>query len=140
MAPGSATPEIRRQYLVLAQLAALVARYDREAAETIFAPVAESAPVLFDDRLGLTEEAGAILEAAAAFDPRAALAIVDALPADPKPKQGPGPGSPPVFRPRVNEKARLAVARVLALPAGARRREALRVPGQPDLWPAVLDD
>ena len=39
----SATLEIRQHYLVLAQLAALVARYDREAAETIFAPVAEDA-------------------------------------------------------------------------------------------------
>ena len=139
-AARSAEPEIRRQYLIVAQLAALVARFDREAAETIFAPVAGTAPALFDDRLGLTDEAGAILEATAAFDPRAALAIVDALPADPKPKQGPSTGGPPSFAPRVNEKARLAVARSLALPLGARLREALRIPGQPDLWPAVLDE
>jgi Carboxypeptidase regulatory-like domain len=136
----SAAPEIQRQYLVVAQLAALVARYDREAAETIFAPVAENAQALIDDRFDLTKEAGAILQAAAAFDPRAALAMIDALPADPEPKQGSRPGSPPAFAPRINEKARLAVARALALPPGARRREALRVPGQPDLWPAALDD
>ena len=115
-------------YLVLAQLAALVARYDREAAETIFAPVAENAPALIDDRFDLSDEAGAILQAAAAFDPRAALAMVDALPEDPEPKQGPRPGRPPAFTPRIKEKARLAVARALALPPGARRREALAGP------------
>jgi Carboxypeptidase regulatory-like domain len=79
-------------------------------------------------------------KAAAAFDPRAALAMIDALPTDPEPKQVPRPGGPPAIMPRVNEKARLAVARALALPPGARLREALRVPGQPDLWPAMLDD
>ena len=79
-------------------------------------------------------------KAAAAFDPRAALAMIDALPADPDPAQVPRPGGPPAITPRVNEKARLAVARALALPSGVRLREALRVPGQPDLWPAVLDD
>ena len=82
----------------------------------------------------------AILQAAAAFDPRAALAMVDALPDDPEPKPAPGRARPPAFAPRVKEKARLAVARALALPPGARRREALRIPGQLDLWPAVLDD
>jgi hypothetical protein len=136
----SAAPQIRRQYLVVAQLGALVARYDRDAAETIFAPVAENAQALIDDRFDLRDEAGAILQAAAAYDPRTALAMIDALPADAEPRQGPGPGSPPAFAPRINEKARLAVARALALPPGARLREALRVPGQPDLWPAALDD
>ena len=138
--PWSAAPEIRRQYLVIAQLAALVVRYDREAADTIFAPVAENAQALIDDRFDLSNEAGAILEAAAAFDPRAALAMIEALPEDPEPKQGRRPGGLPAFTPRTNEKARLAIARALALPPRARRREALRVPGRPDLWPAVLDD
>ena len=66
--------------------------------------------------------------------------MIDALPEDPEPKPAPRPGRPPAFTPRAKEKARLAVARALALPPGARRREALRVPGQFDLWPAVLDD
>jgi hypothetical protein len=134
-AHGSATLETRQHDLVLAQLAALVARYDREAAETIFAPVADDAQALITYNFDLIEEGGAILQAAAAFDPRAALALIDALPEDPEPKQG-----PPAFAPRAKEKARLAVARALALSPGARRREALRGPGQFDLWPAALDD
>ena len=130
---GWATLENRQHDLVLARLAALVARYDREAAETIFAPVADGA--LLNSNSDLIEEAGAILQAAAAFDPRAALALIDALPEDPEPKRG-----PPDFAPRAKEKARLAVARALTLPPGARRREALSGPGQFDLWPAALDD
>jgi hypothetical protein len=35
--------------------------------------------------------------------------------------------------------ARLALARALAMPPELRRREALRTPGQPDLWPTALD-
>jgi hypothetical protein len=140
VAPGSATPQVRQQYLVLAELAALVARYDREAAETVFAPVAENAQALIDDRLGLGNEAGAILQSAALFDPRAALAMLDALPEDPEPRQESRPDRPPIFTPRTRQTARLAVARALALSPAARRREALRVPGQFDLWPAMLDD
>jgi hypothetical protein len=138
--PGSASSEIQRQYLALAQLAALVARYDREAAETIFAPVAENAQALIDDRFGLSDEAGAILRAAAAFDPRAALAMVDALSEDPGPKPAQRPGAPPAFSPRTKEKARLEFARALALPPAIGRREALRSPGSFDLWPTALDD
>ena len=140
MTPGSTTPEIRQQYLVIAQLAALVARYDVEAARTIFAPVAENAQALFDDHLGLTNETSATLQAAATFDPRAALAMIDAMPEDPEPKERPRSGGPPAFTPRTKEKARLAFARALALPPAARLREALRVPGQFNLWPSVLDD
>ena len=47
----------------------LVARYDRDAALTIFAPVAENARSLIDDRFNLSNEAAAILQAAALFDP-----------------------------------------------------------------------
>jgi hypothetical protein len=42
--------------------------------------------------------------------------------------------------PRVKEKARLVVARALALPVAIRRREALRTAEQFDLWPGVLDE
>jgi hypothetical protein len=139
-AVGSPTSQIRRNYRIVAQLAALVARYDREAAATIFAPVAENARALIDDRFNLSNEAAAILQAAALFDPRAAQAMLDALPDDPEPEPGTRPGRPMTLTPRIKQTARLAVARVLALPPGARRREALRVPGQFDLWPAVLDD
>ncbi len=66
--------------------------------------------------------------------------MVDALSEDPEPEPGRRPGGPPAFSPRTKEKARLVVARALALPPAIRRREALRVPGQFDLWPAVLDD
>jgi hypothetical protein len=139
-AVGSPTSQIRRNYRNVAQLAALVARYDRDAALTIFAPVADNARALIDDRFNLSNEAAAILQAAALFDPRAAQAMLDALPDDPEPEQGTAPGRPTTLTPRVKQTARLAVARVLALPPRARRREALRVPGQFDLWPAVLDD
>jgi hypothetical protein len=141
---GSPTPEIRRNYLIVAQLAALVARYDRDAAETIFVPVAENARALIDDRFNLGDEAAALLQAAALFNPRAALAMLDALPEDPEPTPvtgtGTGPGRPPAITPRIKQTARLVVARALALPPGARRREALRGPGPFDLWPAMLDD
>jgi len=140
MPPGSITPEIRRQYLAIAQLAALVARYDVEAARTIFAPVAENAQTLFDEPFGLTNEASATLLAAAAFDPRAALAMIDAMSDDPEPKERPQPGGPPAFTARTKEKARLVVARALALSPAVRLREALQVPGQFNLWPSVLDD
>ena len=136
VAPGSASPEIRQQYLTLAQLAALVARYDVAAAETIFAPVAENFPFLIDDRHDLANETCGILRAAAVFDPRSALAMVNAMPEDPEPT----PGRTPTFTPRIKEKARLAVARMLALPAGARLREAFQVSDQFNLWPAALDD
>ena len=134
------TREIRRHYLILAQLAALVARYDRDAAETIFAPVAENARALIDDRFDLSNEAAAILQAAAAL----------------RPPRGPGHGRRLARRPRAEARDRAGQAHAhhathqadgpargrpaLALPPGARRREALRVPGQFDLWPAVLDD
>ena len=130
----------RSEMLILAQLAALVSRYDVEAAGTIFAPVAENSKVLFDDRFGAANELAAILQAAAAFDPQAALAIVHAIPEDPEPGQRPQQGGPPAFAPRTKEKARLAVARALVLPPAARLREAFRVPGQVNLWPAALDD
>ena len=130
----------RSDMLILAQLAALVSRYDVEAAETIFAPVAESSKALFDDRFGGSNELGAIFGAAATFDPQAALAMFAAIPEDPEPGPRNRQGGPPAFAPRTKEKARLAVARALALPPAARLREALRVPGQVNLWPAVLDD
>ena len=134
-ASWSVTPDVRRQYLILAELAALVARYDRGAAEIVFAPVAENASALIDDRFRLSNEAAAILQAAAVFDPRAAGAMLNALPDDPQPQSNPRPGMS-----FIKDKARLVVARALALPPAIRRREALRIAGQPDLWPAVLDD
>jgi hypothetical protein len=138
--PESPPEQIRRNYRNLAQLAALVARYDRDAANTIFGPVAENARVLIADRFNLNDEAAAILQATALFDPRAAQAMLDALPDDPEPEQGNAPGRPMTLSPRIKQTARLAVARTLALPPAARRREALRVTGRIDLWPAVLDD
>jgi protocatechuate 3,4-dioxygenase beta subunit len=126
------TLQIRNQYLALAQLAALVARYDREAAETIFEPVAENAAALLDDRARRGNEAGAILQATACFDARAAVAMLNAASVD--------SGRGTILRPGVMDQSRLAVARALALPPAVRLREALQVPGQPDLWPAAMDE
>ncbi len=137
---GPPSEEILRHYLAVAQLAALVARFDRDAAVTIFSPVAENARRLIDDRFDLSNEAAAILQAAVLFDPRAAQAMLDALPDDLEARPGIAPGRHTIITPRVKQMARLAVARSLALPPGARRREALRVASQFDLWPAVLDD
>ncbi len=139
-APRSAIVGNRSSSLLLAQLAALAARYDREAAETIFAPVAENAPALVDDHAFLSEHTAAILRAASAFDPRAAVAMVDAMAEDPEPSREPQPGGPLAITPRTKEMARIAVARALALPHALARREALRVPGSFDLWPAALDE
>ena len=103
---GSATLETRQHNLVLARLAALVARYDREAAETIFAPVADDALALLNSNSDLIEEAGAILQAAAAYDPR-----------------GPGPDRRPARRPRAEARAPgLRAARQGEGPARGRSR------------------
>jgi hypothetical protein len=139
IAPEAATPLLRQQYLTLARQAALLSQYDREVAETIFAPVLENARALVDDRMRLQDESSAILQAAAVYEPRVAVAIVDALSDDPEPASKPRSGEPPHFTPRTKESARLTLARALAMPPELRRREALRTLGQPDLWPTVLD-
>ena len=102
-----------------------LARYDRSAAEDVFGPVAERVPGLVDEMWGLGNEGDAIFRAAAGFDARAALALVDALPEDPvQPPDGTAIG--PRLRHKTKAKARLAVARMLGLPPELRLREPLR--------------
>ena len=125
------------QYLGLAELAALVARYDREAAEVALAPVAAR----FGDRAadqswGLGNEGVAAFAAAGAFDARAAKALVDGLPDDPPP---PKPGEPGFHR---NDKlqSRIAVARILGLPRVLRFREPFQTPQTPNDWVEAIED
>ncbi len=86
LAPGRATPQIRQQFLIHAQQAALVARFDREAAEVVFAPVAEKCPCkrLIDDDHDLRRRS------------RRDLAGRGGL----RPPRGPGDGRRPPRRPR----------------------------------------
>ena len=77
-------PEVRQHYLDLAELAALVARYDRAAAEAVFAPVADRL-VGLDDELWGWGRGPRIFRAAGAFDARVARALLEALPEDPTP-------------------------------------------------------
>ena len=88
-------PDARRRYLDLAELATLTSRYDRAAAEVVFAPVAARVAGLDDGSWGLGNEGPAIFRAAGTFDARAAQALLDGLPEDPTPpKRPPGVISP----------------------------------------------
>ncbi len=131
-------PEVRQHYLDLAELAALTARYDRAAAEVVFAPVAARLVGLVDETWGLGNEGSTIFRAAGAFDARTAKALVDALPEDPtppvvQPTNGTG------FRHHSKTEAQLALARILGLPAGLRLREPL-TPNAGDDWLEELED
>ena len=120
--PMPVMPDTRRHYLDLAELAVRVARYDREAAEVVFAPVAARLVRMDDDHWGLGGEGPALFAVAGAFDARVARDLLEALPADP-PAPEPGVFSNG-FRHQSKAQARLALARSLALPPAIRLREA----------------
>ncbi|APW59122.1 carboxypeptidase-like regulatory domain-containing protein [Paludisphaera borealis] len=131
-------PDVRQRYLDLAELAALTSRYDRAAAEVVFAPVAARLAALDDEPCGLGNEGPAIFRAAGAFDARAARALLDALPEDPPPLDGRQAGFPN-FRHHSKAEARVALAEVLGLPPRLRLREPFMPIGGDD-WLEVLDD
>jgi hypothetical protein len=78
-------PNVRQLYVDLAELAVFVARYDRAAAEAVFAPVAARITDSVDARWGLGGEGPWLFRAAAAFDARVAKGLLDGLPEDPTP-------------------------------------------------------
>jgi hypothetical protein len=127
--PLSAVPEqwpmrnqVRERYLDRAELAARVARYDRAAAEVVFAPLTDRLASLADEVSGLGNEGPPILRAAGAFDARIARSLLDSLPEDPPPPD-PSPGGMPRYSHQTKAFARLAVAKILALPPELRLRE-----------------
>ena len=127
---------VLQHHQALAELAALIARYDRGAAEAVFAPVADRFDNIIEGEGWLGHEGVAALAAAAAFDARAAKALVEALPDDPP---LPKPGEPGLRR--VDKfQSRTAVARILGLPPGLRFRESF-IPSQPlNEWAAAIED
>lgn len=133
----SASPQSRQAYANLAELAMLIARYDPSAAEVVFRPVAERVPGLVDEMWGLGNEGEAIFKAAA-YDARAAKALLDALPEDPVPPAG-GNANAPQFRHKSKANARLALVRMLGLSPELRRREPLRRTGGEDWLPGLED-
>ncbi len=114
--------QVRQQYLDLAELTVLVARYDRVAAEVVFAPVADRLVGLEDENWGLGKEGLAIFRAAGAFDARVAKAMLDGLPEDPAPSTNQATGGAS-FRHQSKAQARIALAEILGLPPGLRLRQ-----------------
>ena len=127
----------RQHDLDLAELAARVARYDRAAAEVVFATVADRLPDMVDESWGLGNEGPGIFRAAGAFDARVARALLNDLPEDPAAPAGPPTGRP-VFRHHTKAQARLALARTLGLPPGLRLRRPLLGYGEDEL--GALDE
>jgi hypothetical protein len=113
---------LRERYLDRAELAARVARYDRAAADVIFAPLTDRLASLEDEFSGLGNEGPPIFQAAGAFDARIARSLLDSLPEDP-PQLDPSPGGMPRYSHQTKAFARLALARILALPPKLRLRE-----------------
>ena len=137
--PMPVSPQVRQHYLDLAELAVLVARYDRAAAEAVFAPVAARLVGIDDEQWGLGNEGTAIFWAAGAFDARVARRLLDALPEDPVPPASRGVISAANIRHHSKARARIALARVLGLPPALRLREPLMPYANGD-WLDVLDD
>ena len=101
-------------------LAMFLARYDREAASIVFERVPEGLFAPSPSPVGLQPNTiTAVLQEAAAFDPRAALAILDRLPDDPK-----ATGDTRWGDDRRKLEARLALATALSRPVDRRRVEA----------------
>jgi hypothetical protein len=128
----------RRPYLDLAELAVLVARYDREAARVVFAPVAARLAGTVDERFGLGGEGPALFRAAGAFDARVAKELLDALPEDPPPVVG-GTVRASDVRHHSKAQARIALARALGLSPALRLREPPG-PNSRDDWFEEVDD
>lgn len=120
--PKPIMPWHRQHYLDLAELANLTARYDRDAAEVVFAPVAARLIGLHDAFWGLNGEGPALYRAAGVFDARIARSLLDALPEDPSPPVGQERSTPGQSRQHSKAQARIALAEVLALPPGLRGR------------------
>ncbi len=117
-------PWTRQYYVNLGSLANVVARYDRAAAEAVFAPVAERIPALNDYHWGLGSEAPALFRTAAAFDGATARAIWAVLAADPPaPQEGRFVANEPRHQTRAD--ARLDIAHTLSLPPVLRANDAL---------------
>jgi hypothetical protein len=131
-------PQVRQHYLDRAELAVLVARYDRAAAEAVFAPVADRLVGLHEEPWGLGAEGPALFRAAGAYDARLARALLDALPEDPPPPAGPPTGMPD-FRHHTKAQGQIALARILALPPALRLRELFLTHGGDDGFPDFGD-
>ena len=115
-----------------ALLAMRLARYDREAASIVFERVPEGLAAPTTNPHVLQSNAiHAILREAAAFDPRAALAVLDLLPDDPT---GPVDTRWEDYRKKLD--SRLALATALSRPLDRRRVEAAGFSSR--AWP--LDD
>ncbi len=123
--------EVREHYLELAELAVLVARYGRAAAEAVFAPVADRLVGMNDEHWGLGSEGPALFQAAGAFNARVARILLEALPEDPLPPAGPQTGAPN-FQHHTKATARIALAKILALPPALRLSEPMFARG--DDW------
>ncbi len=129
-----------RRYRDLAELAALTSRYDRAAAEVVFAPLAARLPGLAGGDWGLGQDGPSTFKAAGTYDARAARALLDALPDDPTPpKRPPGVMIAGDFRHRSKADARVALAEILATPPRLRLRELFQ-PRMGDDWLDDLDD
>lgn len=137
---GPVMPDARQHYLDLAELAALTSRYDRAAAEVVFAPVSARVAGLDDSFWGLANEGPAIFRAAGTYDARAARAMLDSLPEDPTPpKRPPGVMIAGDFRHRSKAEARVALAEIVALPPRLRLRAPF-LPNWGDDWLEDFDD
>jgi len=132
-------PWHRQAYADLAELAMLIAPYDRPAADAVFAIVAGRVPGIFDDTWGPGDEGTAIVRWAAAYDARAARSMFDVLPEDPVPPKGRAQQPEPRFQHEAKAKARLAIARTLGLPPELRRRHD-GAQWSPGAWLAELDE
>ena len=126
------------QYFGLAELAALVARYDRGAAEVVFAPVAaQFDQVVADQNRRLGADGFGALAAAGAFDARAAKALVDAFLGDPP---LPRPGESVALRRNDKLQAGITVARILGLPPILRFREPFQTQQSMSDWIGAIED
>lgn len=112
-----------------ALLAMFLARYDAEAAAIAFGRVVDDLFSPSPRPYGPNQqEFVAVVLAASAFDPRAAMAVVDRIPDDPA-----TPPPPPAFDANRKATVRIELARALGRPIPARRAEVLRTTHQN--WP-----
>jgi protocatechuate 3,4-dioxygenase beta subunit/tetratricopeptide (TPR) repeat protein len=110
-------------------LAMFLARYDRGAAEVVFEAVPEGLAAPASGSFGIQpNDIRTTIQAAAVFDPRAALAILDRQPEDVK-----GVTDPRWGEDRCKLEARFSLATSLSLPVDRRRIEALQSTYR--LWP-----
>lgn len=117
----------------MATLALLIARYDREAAAVVFAPVRGALPELAAGEYGLNVNGGDMVALVAAYDPQVIVELIDGLPESAR-KVTRNPNG--WTNPGVEIPARVRTAELLGLPPAARRREALRSEGlaRPVQW------